>query len=89
MPERNDNPAGLGINGVIPGKDACAIDGCRRGIHRGDLMCRTHWTAVPAGLKGNLRFVMSLWDAGDANLGDLRDAQWACVDSLDREPADG
>jgi hypothetical protein len=75
-----DEPAGLGINGVIPGDGACVYDGCLLPIPEGDLMCSPHWRSVPNGLKANLRFVLRRWYGGDANLGEVRASRHSPVD---------
>lgn len=74
--------AELMINGLVPGAGQCVADDCGARCARSALMCRPHWNAVPRGLRQNLQFVWSRWLDDDANLGDVRDAQLACVDSL-------
>lgn len=82
MAERNDDPSGLGINGVIPGNGMCVAEGCGRTIPEGRLMCRGHWQAVPNGVAAALNDAMWRWRQGSGTLADLRDAQWACVEAI-------
>lgn len=80
---RNEEPAGLGINGHIPGDGICVIEGCGTHIPENALMCREHWLQVPRHLQDTLRAVAGRWARGDAvTLSDVRDAQWACVEAI-------
>lgn len=82
MSPRNQEPGGLGINGVIPGDGACVVAGCASPCSPNSLMCPRHWREVPPDLKGDLGFATRRWRRGRANLVELRDAQWACVESI-------
>lgn len=80
---RNEEPDGFGINGVVPGSGICVVAECgeKTGTRRA-LMCYRHWRAVPRMLKANLDRARADWVNNKTNLGDLREAQWACVDSV-------
>lgn len=77
---RNEEPGGFGINGVMPGDGKCVV--CHKSIATGYLMCKPHWEQVPVSLQANLSLEMRGWQWGDGTFGDLRDAQWACVEAL-------
>lgn len=78
--ERDDSPAGLGINGVIPGNGTCVVAGCSRSIPVYCLMCAHHWRGVAADRRTALMAAWRDWQDGDMTLADLREAQWRCLD---------
>lgn len=79
---RNEEPVGLGINGVIPGAGACVIEGCRVPLLTDVLMCDAHWASVPPGLQQNVRYILNRWRRNEITLAEVRAAQWACVEAL-------
>ena len=70
------------INGVIPGAGRCAIKDCKIDAARGQLMCRRHWAKVDLHAAAALQQEMRRWLHGGGTLGDLREAQRACVESV-------
>lgn len=84
MFQRNEEPGGLGINGVIPGAGQCVVEGCRKKAPGGNLMCSHHWSKVPKHARDDLSQEMDRWRYMSASLAELRDAQWACVEAISR-----
>lgn len=80
--DRNTEPAGMGINGVMPGMGDCVVETC---IEPGTgLMCRRHWRAIPREIRREVTLALSDYFILDEDsFVRLREAQWAAVDVLD------
>lgn len=81
-PARNEEPGGLGINGVIPGAGGCVVATCETKIPLDVLMCRPHWKAVPLAAQAAVMNAVARWGRGDGTLADVRKAQWRAVEAV-------
>ncbi|MBW3663540.1 MAG: hypothetical protein KY469_10610 [Actinobacteria bacterium] len=79
----------LTINGLVPGAGRCVADGCGASIAGGYLMCGRHWSRVDLHLAAELQHAVDRWRGGVGTLGELRDVQRACVESLRDASTDG
>lgn len=80
-PDRDDRPAGMGINGLIPGAGRCVIADCQTGCGT-NLMCSTHWRQVPPPIQRQVYAELRRWNTDGITLDVLREAQWAAVEAV-------